>query len=120
MARLRRKGPSATLLARDEDCAPMPIMPWGKAHNVSATEAAAARNTAAISSDCGVVSIIAIGGAAHFKQGDASVVATTSDVYLPEGVWLDLPLFEGNASSYISFLSAFGSGDVAAQICERQ
>lgn len=120
MARLRHKGPSATLLARDGDGAPMPIMPWGTIHTLSPTEAAADRNSAAISSDCGVVSIIALGGAAHFRQGDATVVATTADVYLPEGVWHELPVFEGEAFSYVSIVSATGAGSITAQICERQ
>jgi hypothetical protein len=65
-----------------------------------------------------VVSIIAIGGAAHFKQGDAGVVATTSDPYLPEGVWHELPVFEG--IDFVSIISAAGAGDIIAQICERQ
>lgn len=120
MARIRSKGPSATMLARDDDAAPMPIMPWGKVHHLAATEAAAARNTTAISFHCGVVSIVAIGGPAHFKQGGSSVVATTSDPYLPEGVWVELPVFEGDASDYVSIISASGSGSIAAQICERQ
>ena len=84
MARLRQKGPGATRLVRDDDLAPMPIMPWGTVHNLSPTEASAARNTTAISADCGVVSIIAIGGAAHFKQGNSNVVATVNDPYCPK------------------------------------
>jgi hypothetical protein len=120
MARIQSKGPSATLLARDDDLAPMPIMPWGKVHHLNPTEVAAARNTIAISENCGVVSIIAIGGSAHFKQGSSSVVATTSDAYLPEGVWLELPVFEGSSSSFVSIISASGSGSILAQICERQ
>lgn len=120
MARLKSKGPSATRLARDDDKAPMPIMPWGAVHNLAPTEAAAARNTAPISADCGVISIIAIGGAAHFKQGDAGVTATASDTYLPEGEWHELPVFEGDSWSYVSILSAAGAGTIAAQIVERQ
>jgi len=120
MARLHHKGSSATLLARDGDGTPMPIMPWGTVHTLSPTEATADRNSSAISADCGVVSVIAIGGAAHFRQGDSSVVATTGDPYLPEGVWHELPVFEGDAWSYVSIVSAAGSGDITAQICERQ
>jgi hypothetical protein len=120
MARLRNKGPGATKLVRDDDCVPMPIMAWGTVHNLAPTEAGAARNTIAISADCGVVSIVAIGGDAYFKQGDSAVVATTSDPYLPEGVWHELPVFEGNDYSYVSIISAAGAGDIAAQIVERQ
>ena len=120
MARLRSKGSSATLLVRDDDLVPLPIMPWGKVHSLAPTEATAARNTTAISADCGVVSIIAIGGGAHFKQGDATVVATTSDPYLPEGVWHELPVFSGGAWSHVSIISAAGAGTISAQICERQ
>jgi hypothetical protein len=120
MARIRSKGGSATLLARDDDAVPMPIMPWGKVHHLAPTEVAAARNTTAISEHCGVVSIICIGGSAHFKQGDSTVVATTSDPYLPEGVWLELPVFEGSSSSFVSIISASGAGTIIAQICERQ
>lgn len=120
MARLRRKGPSATLLARDDDAAPMPIMPWGKVHHLSPTETGADRNSIPISADCGVVSIVAMGGAAHFRQGTSSVIATTADAYLPEGTWLELPIFEGANFSYVSIISASGSGEIAAQICERQ
>ena len=120
MARLRRKGFGTTELVRDNDGAKMPIMPWGKVYTLAPTEAAAARNTTAISADCGVVSIIAIGGGAHFKQGGASVLATVNDPYLPEGEWHELPVFEGQEWGYVSILSASGSGDIAAQICERQ
>lgn len=120
MARLRQKGPSATLLARDDDLVPMPIMPWGVVHNLAPSEATPARNATAISASCGVVSIIAIGGPAHFKQGNASVVATTGDAYLPEGVWHELPVFEGDDFSYVSIVAATGAGSIAAQICERQ
>jgi hypothetical protein len=67
-----------------------------------------------------VVSIVAIGGASHFKQGDASVTATTSDPYLPEGEWHELPVFEGDDWSYVSIISTTGAGTIAAQIAERQ
>jgi hypothetical protein len=120
MARLRSKGPTATKLVRDDDLVPLPIMPWGSVHNLAPTEAMAARNASPISASCGVVSIAAIGGAAHFKQGDASVTATTSDTYLPEGEWHELPVFEGDAWSYVSIISASGAGAIAAQIAERQ
>ena len=120
MARLRRKGLGTTELVRDNDGTKMPIMPWGIVRNLAPTEATAARNTTAISATCGVVSIIAIGGGAHFKQGNSSVVATTNDPYLPEGEWHELPVFEGADWSYVSILSASGSGNIVAQICERQ
>jgi hypothetical protein len=120
MARLRRKGLGATELVRDNDGAKMPIMPWGKVHTLAPTEATAARNTTAISATCGVVSVIAIGGDAHFKQGDSSVVATVNDPYLPEGEWHELPVFDGGVWDYVSIRSASGSGDIVAQICERQ
>jgi hypothetical protein len=120
MARLRSKGSSATRLVRDDDLVPLPIMPWGMVHNLTATEAAAARNATQISPECGVVSIIAIGGPAHFRQGDGSVSATVEDVYLPEGEWHELPVFDGDDWSYVSFISAVGAGTVAAQIVERQ
>lgn len=120
MARLRRKGPAATKLVQDDDGLPLPIMPWGTVHNLTPTESTAARNISAIGVDSGVVSIIAIGGPAHFKQGDASVVATTSDPYLPEGVWHELPVFEGAEWDYVSIISAAGAGNIIAQICERQ
>lgn len=120
MARIRRKGDTATLLVRDDDGATMPIMPWGKVHNLNPGEASPARNTTAISSNCGVVSIVAIGGGAHFRQGNSSVTATTSDPYLPAGVWHELPVFEGDAFSFISIVSASGAGAIMAQIVERQ
>jgi hypothetical protein len=120
MARLRRKGLSTTELVRDNDGVKMPIMPWGTVHSLAPTEAAPARNTLAISDTCGVVSIIAIGGDAHFKQGDSTVQATANDAYLPEGEWHELPVFEGEEWGYVSILSASGSGNIVAQICERQ
>jgi hypothetical protein len=120
MARLRRKGPASTKLVRDDDGTPLPIMAWGQVHNLAPSETTAARNAAAISPAAGVVSIIAIGGPAHFKQGDASVVATTSDPYLPEGEWHELPVFEGSAFDYVSIIAASGSGTISAQICERR
>jgi hypothetical protein len=120
MARLRSKGPGATKLVRDDDLVPMPIMPWGTVHNLSPTESTAARNAVPLSADSGVVSIVAIGGAAHFKQGDSSVVATVNDPYLPEGEWHELPVFEGNEWSYVSIISATGAGPISAQIVERQ
>ena len=120
MARLRHKGVGATKLVRDDDLTPLPIMPWGTVHNLSPTEATAGRNATAISANAGVVSVIAIGGGAHFKQGDASVVATVNDPYLPEGEWHELPVFEGDQWSYVSIVSATGAGPIAAQIVERQ
>jgi hypothetical protein len=120
MARLRRKGLGATELVRDNDGAKMPIMPWGTVHTLAPTETTPARNATAISATCGVVSIIAIGGDAHFKQGGSSVVATVNDPFLPESEWHELPVFEGNEWGYVSILSANGSGDIVAQICERQ
>jgi hypothetical protein len=120
MARARTKGPGATNLVRDDDSVPMPIMAWGAPHNLAPTETTADRNSTAISPDCGVISVIAIGGGAHFKQGDSSVVATTSDPYLPEGIWHELPVFDNVAYSYVSIISAAGSGDISAQIVERQ
>lgn len=120
MARLRDKGPSATRLVRDDDNVPMPIMPWGATFNLTPDETTAARNVTPISDTCGVVSVIAIGGGAHFRQGGATVVATTDDPFLPEGIWHELPVFEGADSSHISFLAASGAGSIVAQICERQ
>ena len=120
MARLRQKGSSATLLMRDDDGTPMPIMPWGTVHSLTADETAAARNATPISAECGVVSIIAIGGPAHFRQGDATVVATTGDPYLPAGVWHELPVFDGDAWNFVSIISASGAGPIAAQIVERK
>ena len=119
MARLKSKG-SSTLLVSDDNDVPLPIMRWGTVHNLAPTEVTAARNVSPISADCGVVSIAAIGGAAHFKQGDASVTATTSDAYLPEGEWHELPVFEGDAWNHVSIISATGAGTIAAQIAERQ
>ncbi len=120
MARLRNKGPSATRLARDDDNVPMPIMPWGTTFNLTPDETTAARNASPISNSCGVVSVIAISGSAHFRQGDASVVATTDDPFLPEGIWHELPVFEGSDTSHISFIAASGAGGIVVQICERQ
>ena len=120
MARLRDKGPSATRLVRDDDNVPMPIMPWGTTFNLTPNEATAVRNSTPISNTCGVVSVIAIGGSAHFRQGDSTVVATTDDPFLPEGIWHELPVFEGSNASHISFIAASGSGSIVAQICERQ
>lgn len=120
MARLRQKGSSATLLMRDDDGTPMPIMPWGAVHALTPDETTAARNATPISADCGVVSIIAIGGPAHFRQGHSTVVATTSDPYLPAGVWHELPVFGGDAWNFVSIIAASGAGPIAAQIVERK
>lgn len=120
MARLRHKGSTATLLARDDDGATMPIMPWGQVHTLSPSESTADRNGDPISVECGVVSVIAIGGAAHVRQGDSSVVATTDDPYLPEGVWHELPVFSGDDWDYVSIVAAAGAGSITVQICERQ
>ena len=67
-----------------------------------------------------MISIVAIGGAAHFRQGNSSVVATIDVAYLPEGEWHELPVFEGDQWSYVSIISATGAGNIAAQIVERQ
>jgi hypothetical protein len=120
MARLRHKGAGATKLVRDDDLVPLPIMPWGTVHNLTPTESTAARNATAISANAGVVSVIAIGGGAHFKQGNASVLATVNDPYLPEGEWHELPVFEGDQWNYVSIISATGAGPIAAQMVERQ
>jgi hypothetical protein len=120
MARLRTKGSTATLLARDDDDLPMPIMPWGTVHNLVPNETTAARNSSAIAANCGVVSVIAIGGAAHFKKGDSTVVATTNDPYLPVGVWHEIPIYPGANNDFVSFLAAAGAGTIKVQIVERQ
>jgi hypothetical protein len=108
MARLRTRGPSATKLVRDDDLVPMPIMAWGATHNLAPTEVRSAS------------AAVAIGGPAHLKQGDASVVATVGAPYLPEGEWHELPVFEGDVWRYVSMISATGAGTIAAQIVERQ
>lgn len=120
MARLRSKGSSATRLVRDDDNVPMPIMPWGTTFNLAPNETTADRNATAISGTCGVVSVIAIGGGAHFRQGGPTVVATTDDPFLPEGIWHELPVFDGDDTSHISFIAASGAGSIVTQICERQ
>lgn len=120
MARLRSKGPSATRLVRDDDMVPLPIMPWGTVHNLAPTELTPARNATPIAADCGVVSVVAIGGPAHFRQGDSTVTATVNDAYLPEGAWHELPIFEGDEWSYVSLISATGAGTISAQLVERQ
>ena len=120
MARLRRKGLTATKLVRDDDGTPLPVMAWGVIHSLSPTEVTAVRNVTPISAECGMVSIIAINGPAHFRQGNSSVVATLNDAYLPEGEWHELPVFEGDDWSYVSIIAASGAGAISAQICERQ
>lgn len=120
MARLKRKG-HPTRLVVDDDGARMPVVPAGNLtlHNLTPTESVADRNSSAFDSECGLV-LVFVTGRAHFKLGGSSVTATASDQYIPAGVWLPVPLFEGDGANadYISIISASGSGDIAAQIAE--
>lgn len=111
------KRPGETELVRDANRNQLPIMAWGTVHNLAPEVAAPDRNSTPISEDCGVVSIIAIGGPVRFRQGDSAVVATTSDPYLPEGFWHELPVFEGSEWDHVSVVAVAGTPTV--QLVER-
>jgi hypothetical protein len=75
-----------SMLARDADGNAIPaLQPYGnKAHQVAAG-AASARNATAFSAEVACVEIYAT-EPVFLRFGDGTVVATTSDHYLPKGV----------------------------------
>lgn len=119
MARITEDRVRARVLGVDDNGNSLPVGIWGTVHNLDPTEGAHARNSTPFGESVGVVSIIAIGGPGHFKQGSNSVTATPDDVYLPEGVWLDLLIPKGSNWDYVSVISASGAGPIAVQVVER-
>ena len=97
----------------------VPVGVWGTVHNLTPDETTPARNATPFAEGCSVVSVCAIGGDAYFKQGADDVDATTDDVYLPTGVWMDVLLPAGSEWSYISAIAAAGFGTIKVQIVER-
>ncbi len=97
----------------------VPVGVWGTVHNLTPDESTPARNTTPFAEGCSVVSVCAIGGDAYFKQGDDAVDATTSDVYLPAGVWMDMLVPEGASWNYVSAIAAPGFGTIKVQLVER-
>lgn len=119
MARITASRITRRVLGVDDNGNSLPIGVWGTVHNLSPSEAEADRNASPFGPECGVVSLIAIGGNAHFVQGDEDVEATVNDPILPSGVWIDALVPLGDQWDYVSVISAVGSGPIAVQICER-
>ncbi len=93
-----------TILPTDENNTPIPALRLrdGGAHKINVT-ATSARNSVAFDAGTRIISLYAP-VAMYVRQGDASVVATTSDHYLPAGSSLDIAI-GGEEAAHSSFLA---------------
>jgi hypothetical protein len=104
----------STFLPRDDDHAPIPALrlkPDGaQTLTLSAT---AVRNTQAFSPRTRVIAVTAT-AAAFIRTGEAGVVASPADHYLPAGVYLYLSLGDQRAGAhrYIAAVEADGGGEL--------
>lgn len=90
----------ATLLPQDSDNNLIPALRLkdGGAHAISAT-GSSARNSTGFDADTRVISVYAT-VPVYLKFGGASVTATTSDHYFPEGVYYDFAIGGDRAGHY--------------------
>lgn len=82
----------SVFLPKDLDNAAIPAVRLkdGAAHQIAAT-ATAARNTTAFDAETRIVSVFA-SGPVFIKFGDATVTATATDHYFPEGIYYDFAI----------------------------
>lgn len=101
-----------TILPTDDNNHPIPALRLrdGGAHKITVT-AASARNAVAFSSGTRVISLYA-SVPLYIKPGSSGVTATTSDHYLPAGIWCDLAIGGEDAafSTHIAALRADTDG----------
>ena len=99
MARLRSKGSSATRLVRDDDSEPLPIMPWGTR---AQSDAHGGDRRAQHDRDLGRLrrgQHRCDRWAGPLQAGRFQRHCDRQRTYLPEGVWHELPIFEGSSGT---------------------
>lgn len=111
-----------TLLPKDADNNPIPALRLrsGGAHVIAATNTSA-RNSVAFDEDTRVISIFTT-GPVYLKFGGASVTATNTDHYFPNGIYYDFAISGGNSKgplhTHVAVLRA--DGDCSVYISEKE
>lgn len=110
-----------TLQPLDSNNNPIPALRLkdSGAHSIAAT-ASSARNSTAFDADTEIVSLYA-SVPVYIKMGDATVAATTSDHYFPDGLYYDFAIGADNANhnTHIAVLRA-DSEDGTVYISEKE
>jgi hypothetical protein len=110
-----------TLLPQDSDNNPIPAMRFrsGGAHSITVTSSSA-RNSTAFNEDTRVISVCT-DIAMYVKFGTSSVTATSSDHYLPAGIYYDIAVGGGRSGHYthVAALRA-GGADGVLKISEKE
>lgn len=110
-----------TILPTDSNNNPIPAvrLKQSGAHTLTAA-ATTSRNATAFDADTKLVSLYATGGV-YVKFGDASVTATTSDHFYPNGVYYDFSIGGDNVPHYthVAVLRA-GSSDCMLYVSEKE
>lgn len=110
-----------TLLPKDADNNPIPALRLksGAAHQVAAT-ATTARNSTAFDADTKVIGLYA-DGPVYVALGDDSIEATSSDHYLPEGLYYDLAISGGRSGPQATHLAVLRADtDCTLYISEKE
>lgn len=100
-----------TLLPKDADNNAIPAMRLksGGAQTIAVTDTSA-RNASALDADTKVVGLYAP-EAVYLAVGDATVVATSGDHYLPGGFYYDIAISGGAAGAQATHIAALAVGD---------
>ena len=100
-----------TLLPKDADNNPIPALrlKGGGAHKISAT-GTSARNVTPFHIDTKVIGIYAA-KPVYIAMGGSGVTATTSDHYLPEGLYYDLAISGGQKGPHATHIAVIAAGD---------
>jgi len=109
-----------TILPRDVQNIPLPALRLkdGAAHAIAVT-GTSAKNTNAFNAQTKIISLYAT-GPVYLRFGGASVTATTSDHYFPEGVYYDIAIATDQASAYAYVAVIRASYDCTLFISEKE
>ncbi len=109
-----------TLLPQDSDNNPIPALRLkdGGAQSIAAS-VTSARNVTAFDEETRVVSVYS-DVAIFVKFGDSSVSATTSDHYIPSGLYYDLAIGGGRVGHYTHIAVLRESVDGTVYISEKE
>lgn len=109
-----------TLLPKDSDNLPIPALRLrdGGAQSISVT-ASSARNGTAFNADTRVISLYAT-GPVFVRFGGSSVTATTSDHYLPSGVYYDFAIGGGRLQQYTYIAALRADTNCTLYISEKE
>ncbi|MCS5597896.1 MAG: hypothetical protein NZ828_11655 [Alphaproteobacteria bacterium] len=105
----------ASLLPEDANGNPIPALKFkdSGAHKVNIDTVTSARNTGAFSTKTDVISIYSTEDC-FVKIGTSSVTATTSDHFIPAGIYLDIAIGPNadTQNAYMAVIAANASGTV--------